>query len=71
MSARYLEVTPDGFAFAVLRVGLILRAPDGEDVYFQPGDDTTAILETIESLEEVAEDKRASIAAMCLGEYFA
>lgn len=68
---RYLEITPGGFRYAVLRVGVALVAPNGVEVYFQPGDDTTAILETIEALEEIPDDKRAAVAAMALGEYFA
>lgn len=68
--SRYLEITPAGFAYAELRVGVVLRNPDGLEVYFQPGDSTAAILETIESLEEIPEDKRPQIAAMALGDYF-
>jgi hypothetical protein len=68
--AHYVEITPAGFSYAELRVGLSLKAPDGQEVYFQPGDDTAAILETISALEEVQEDKRATIAAMALGDYF-
>lgn len=66
----FLEVTPDGFSYAEHRVGVSLRSPDGRIVYFQPGDDTAAILETIAALEEVTPDKRATIAAMALGDYF-
>lgn len=68
--AGYTEITPGGFSYARLRVGLIVRAPDGSEVYCQPGDDTAAMLANIEALEEVAEDKRPTIAAMALGEYF-
>lgn len=68
--AHYVEITPAGFAYAEHRVGLSLRSPDGESVYFQPGDDTAAILETIAALEEIDESKRPQIAAMALGDYF-
>ena len=67
----YIEITPGGFRYARLRVGVSLQTPDGsKEVYFQPGDDTTAILETIAALEEVDEAKRPQIAAMALGDYF-
>lgn len=68
--AHYLEITPAGFAYVELRVGLSLRSPDGREVYFQPGDDTAAILETIEALEEIPEERRPLIAAMSLADYF-
>lgn len=66
----FLDITPGGFAYAEHRVGLSLMAPDGRCVYFQPGDDTAAILDTIEALDEIDEAKRPSIAAMALGDYF-
>lgn len=68
--SHYLEITPAGFSYAELRVGVSLKSPDGREVYFQPGDDTAAILETIQALEEIPEAKRATIAAMALGDYF-
>ena len=59
-----------GYRFARLRVGAAVMAPDGREVYFQPGDDTAAICATIDALDEVKDGKRAIIAAMVLGEYF-
>lgn len=59
-----------GYSYQELRVGLILSNSDGKQVYFQPGDDTTAILETIEALEEIPDNRRAQIADMALGDYF-
>lgn len=59
-----------GYAYALCRVGMTLRAPNGATVYVQPGDDTTAMLENVEALEEVTEDKRGVIADMTLSEYF-
>ncbi len=70
--AHYRQITPGGFRYAVLHVGVALIAPSGREVYFQPGDDTAAILETISALDEIEDDaKRANIAAMSLGDYFA
>lgn len=68
--SRYLEITPAGYSYAQLRVGVSLKSPDGREVYFQPGDDTAAILATIEALEEIPDAKRAIIADMALGDYF-
>lgn len=67
----HMEITPNGYAYAVLRVGVSLASPDGRSVYFQPGDDSAAILETISALEEIPEGKRAAVSDMALGEYFA
>lgn len=64
-----------GYKFAELRVGAVLKAPNGREVYFQPGDDTAAIRETVEALDEISNDvmdaKRGTIADMVFGEYFA
>jgi hypothetical protein len=63
-----------GYSYAPLRVGLIVRNPAGKSVYVQPGDDETAMRETIDALDEISDDvtdaKRAIIADMALGEYF-
>lgn len=57
-----------GYSFARLRVGLIVRAPNGREVYCQPGDDEAAMAANIDSLDEIdGEDKRAIIADMILG----
>ena len=55
----YVEVG-GGFAIARLRVGVSLRSPDGREVYFQPGDDSAAILDTVEALDEVDEVPEAA-----------
>ena len=60
-----------GYRFAVLRVGAAMIAPNGREVYFQPGDDTAAIIEAVEALDELPDDRRATIADMAFGEYFA
>ena len=64
-----------GYKFAELRVGAALMAPNGREVYFQPGDDTAAICDSVAALDEVSEDvtdaKRGTIADMAFGEYFA
>lgn len=60
-----------GYSYAALRVGLVVRNPQGRETYFQPGDDEAAIRETIDALDEIPDDKRAIIADISLGEYFA
>lgn len=61
----------ESFSYAPLRVGLIVRRnADGKEIFIQPGDDETAMRANIEALEEVADDKRDTIAAMTLGDYF-
>lgn len=72
--SRYLQIA-GGYAWAPLRVGLVLRNPAGSEVYCRPGDDETAMREELEALEEaidgMAHDKAAALADMALGEYFA
>lgn len=52
-----------------------MRAPNGQQIYIQPGDDENAMRENIAALDEISEDvtdeKRGTIADMMLGEYFA
>lgn len=64
-----------GYEYASLRNGLSLRNPVGREVYFQPGDDEAAIRENLAALDDwsvdVGDAKRAVIADMVLGEYFA
>lgn len=64
-----------GYAYASLRVGLTIRNPQGRDIYIQPGDDESIMRDNLESLDEISLDpdcpKRAAIADMLLGDYFA
>lgn len=64
-----------GYSYASLRVGMVVRNPAGQEVYCQPGDEETAMRETIEALEELSADvdseKLAAVTDMALGEYFA
>jgi len=72
MTAGYLTLA-GGYEFARLRVGASLRSPDGREVYFQPGDDADSFLETVDALDEldgIADEKRAAVVDMALGEYF-
>ncbi len=72
--SRYQEIG-GGYSFAELRVGLTVRNPAGKEVYCQPGGDAELMRENIDALDEISEDvkdaKRATIADMVLGEYFA
>ena len=73
MQRQYQELA-GGYSYCQLRVGLTVRNPQGQDVYFQPGDQEAAILETLEALEEcadMADDKRGALVDMALGDYFA
>lgn len=66
----YLRIAGD-WSYAPLRVGLVIRAPNGKEVYCQPGDDEVAMRLNIEALGEIEGDEaRATICAMILGEYF-
>ena len=59
------------YAAIEMRVGYLLRSLNsGKEVYFQPGDDTTSIRESIEALEEVSADKRDTIFDMIASNYF-
>lgn len=75
----YLGIGGD-YSYAPLRAGLVLRAPNGKEVYFQPGDDEAAIRSEIEALDElscdilsghITEEKHSDICDLALGEYFA
>lgn len=65
----YIEIG-GGYKFALLRVGCSLMSPAGAEVYFQPGDDSAAIIETAEAMEEIPAGKRGIIADMAFSEYF-
>tara|TARA_R110000868_G_scaffold140148_1_gene355465 strand:- start:3 stop:221 length:219 start_codon:yes stop_codon:yes gene_type:complete len=59
------------YAAIEMRVGYLLRSLNsGEEVYFQPGDDTISIRESIEALEEVPEPKREVLFDMIASNYF-
>ena len=58
------------YSYALHRVGLSLRNGQ-KTVYFQPGDAIAEILAAIEALDEVPEDRRAIVADMAFGDYFA
>jgi hypothetical protein len=69
MSKGYQEIA-GGYSFAQLRVGMVVKAPNGAEVYCQPGDDSAAMLANIESLDEIPANRRGQIADMILGDYF-
>lgn len=64
-----------GYEYASLRNGLSVRAPNGREIYCQPGDDESIMRENISALDEISLDpdneKRGIIADMILGDYFA
>lgn len=60
-----------GWSYAPTRIGKVLRAPDGRQVYFQPGDDEAEFMAQVEAIQELPESRMADIAAMVFGEYFA
>jgi hypothetical protein len=63
-----------GYAYCALRVGIVVRAPNGKEIYCQPGDDESIMRENIAALDQVSLDvdcpKRGAIADMILGDYF-
>lgn len=63
-----------GYAYCALRVGLVVRNPEGWEIYIQPGDDEAAMRDNIEALDEVSLDPddggRAILSDMLLGVYF-
>jgi hypothetical protein len=64
-----------GYAYCALRHGLVIRNPQGVEVYFQPGDDEASIRDTIGALDEVSLDPddggRSILTDMALSVYFA
>jgi hypothetical protein len=64
-----------GYSYRRFAIGMTVRNPAGREIYCQPGDDESAMRANIEALDEISEDvndaKRATIADMMLGEYFA
>jgi hypothetical protein len=69
MADNYQDI-PGGFRLWLCRVGKVLENAEGAQVYFQPGDDETAILDTLDALGEVPEDRQAMVALMALEDYF-
>ena len=69
MLAGYIPIAGN-WSYAPTRIGKVLRAPDGEQVYFQPGDDEAEFLAQVEAIQELPENRQADIAAMIFGEYF-
>lgn len=69
----YLRIAGE-WSYAPLRVGLVIRAPDGAEVYFQPGDEEDTARETIAAIEEFDIKEVGSLAEHCanvaLGDYF-
>ena len=70
---RY-EPIGGGYSYASLRVGLVVRNPEGREIYVQPGDDEAAMRADIEALDEWSEDpadpKRGIITDMILARVF-
>lgn len=63
-----------GYAYSALRNGLVIRNPQGREVYIQPGDDEALMRETIDALDEMSLDPndggRSILADMALSVYF-
>lgn len=64
-----------GYSYYALRNGLVIRNPQGREIYVQPGDDENIVRENLAALDEISldcdDDKRGVIADMTLGDYFA
>lgn len=62
-----------GYAYTALRVGLVIRAPHGAEIFVQ-GDDENIMRNNIAALDEISLDaddaKRGQIADMILSDYF-
>ena len=58
------------YSYALHRVGLSLHN-GRQTVYVQPGDDTSETMAQIEALQEIPEGRRAIVADMAFGDYFA
>lgn len=73
MTNLYQELGGD-YYYCNLRVGLVIRNPDGREVYLQPGDTETKGRDAIAALDEVSPDrsnpKRAMVASIVFGELF-
>lgn len=71
--AGYLRIWATDWLYAPLRCsGLVLRAPDGQEIYCQPGDDANAMRDNIDALGEIEDvELQRGIAASLFGEYFA
>lgn len=63
-----------GYTYSALRNGLVIRNPQGREVYIQPGDDEAAIRRNIDALDEMSLDPndggRSLLADMALSVYF-
>jgi hypothetical protein len=65
----YISIS-ESYSYAPSLVGLTLRNARGAEVYVQPGDDESAMRETIEALDELPDNRRDIIADMALADYF-
>ena len=59
-----------GYSYCPLRVGLVLRNPAGQQVYFRPGDHESAIREMLDALGEIDERSIDRVADIALSGYF-
>lgn len=68
----YIRIAGD-YSYAKLNMGgMVIRNPAGVEVFFQPGEEQSVMYENFEALDEIEGDaKRATIADMILGDYFA
>ena len=71
MSTTHYQPIAGEYSYAKLRVGTVLRNAMQQEVYFQPGDDEATLLDSIDALDEIADDgRRAVVADIAFGGYF-
>jgi hypothetical protein len=73
MTPPYLNLA-GGYAYCPLRVGLVLRNPQGREVYFRPGDQESAFRRTLEAFaecEDMTPTQLDYLTDVALGDYFA
>lgn len=68
----YIRIAGD-YSYAKLNMGgMVIRNPAGAEVFVPHGDDQSAMYENFDALDEIEDDaRRATIADMILGDYFA
>lgn len=69
MPKGYISIA-GGWSYAPTRVGKVLRAPNGRQVYFQPGDDEAEFMEQVEAIGELNKHSREAVADIAFGAYF-
>ena len=67
----HYDELPGGWKLGRLRVGCTIAAPDGREVYFQPGDDSAEIINQWDAIcTDIPESRQAIMCEISFSDYF-